>query len=148
MDDTTQGFLSAALRHVRDAESLADPVSGAASLDQAYHLAGFGPECVRKATLANRGFDKPIGHGVGRANKAALAIALTIDAQAHRYDLVDWRSRYPALSVWSEGARYEATGTYEEVRVKPLLKEAREIVDRIAFALWADGRVPEEFEWR
>ncbi|MBX3270621.1 MAG: hypothetical protein KF729_10185 [Sandaracinaceae bacterium] len=146
--DAHLGLLSAALRHVRDAEHLTDPSHPGVSLDQAYHLAGFGPECARKATLSSRIYDKAIGHGVGRASDVALDVALALDAHAHRYDLVDWRGRYPTLAAWTEQARYEGTGTYGAVAVEPLLEEAHQIVGRIAFALWADGRVREEFEWR
>ena len=39
-------LVSAALRHARDAEWLAHR-----SPDQAYHLAGYAPECARKATV-------------------------------------------------------------------------------------------------
>lgn len=43
-------LLSAALRHLRDAEHLADASNLHGSLDQAYHLAGFGPDCRYQAT--------------------------------------------------------------------------------------------------
>jgi len=56
-------LVSAALRHVDDAQALL-----AVSPVQAFHLAGFGPECARKAALtvpgASQGtMDKAIGHG-------------------------------------------------------------------------------------
>lgn len=147
MTDDRLARLSAALRHLRDAEHLADASLGSASLDQAFHLVGFAPECARKAALSSSTYDRPMGHG-GRASEAALGLALALDARAHRYDLTDWAARYPALAKWTEGARYEATGTRGQAEVRALLDEAREIVVRIAFALWADGRVPEGFAWR
>lgn len=134
-------LLSAALRHVRDAQYLAG-----SSPDQAFHLAGFGPECARKATLPKATYDKAIGHGVGGTSELALGVALSLDARAHRYGLVGWATRYPALAAWTEMARYDKTGDHEEVA--RLLQEAREVVDRIAFARWADGLVPSEFAWR
>lgn len=45
--DRALDLLSAALRHVRDAETLATSADDARSLDQAFHLAGYGPECER-----------------------------------------------------------------------------------------------------
>lgn len=41
---TSGRLISAALRHVRDAEQLLT-----SSPDQAWHLADFGPECIRKS---------------------------------------------------------------------------------------------------
>ena len=147
MTPDRQARLSAALRHMRDAEHLADSSLGPISLDQAYHLAGFAPECARKAALSSSGFDRALGHG-GDGSETALGIALALDARAHRYELADWGARYVALALWStRSPRYDATGTYRESDVVPLLREAREVVDRISFALWADGRVPEAFAW-
>jgi hypothetical protein len=146
MDDRACGFLSAALRHVRDAEHLALPTP-AQSLDQTYHLAGFGPECARKASLPRRTYDKAIGHGATEVSEVALRFALAMDPAARRYDLEGWRATYPALAAWGEGARYEATGTRTAQQVDLLLREAREIVDRITAALWMDGMIPERFQW-
>ena len=72
LDKHAVDLLSAALRHVRDAEHLATPNHSGHSPDQAYHLAGFGPECARKATLYHRLFDKPLGHTLGVGATTAL----------------------------------------------------------------------------
>ena len=59
MQQRRASFISAALRHTRDAEHLL--ASGPhRSLDQAFHLAGFGPECARKACLSESWADKTI----------------------------------------------------------------------------------------
>jgi hypothetical protein len=79
LDKHAVDLLSAALRHVRDAEHLATPNHSGYSPDQAHHLAGFGPECAQKATL------------------------------------------------------------------QAIVREARDLVDRITAALWADGRLPDTF---
>ncbi len=131
---------------MRDAEHLAS-AGIHVSLDQAFHLAGFGPECARKATLSEHTFDRAIGHGVTLASERALQFALAADPAAHRYDLADWAARHPRLCGWTEQARYEATGTRSAGEVRLLLVEARSILDRITFALWADGRVPGGFSW-
>jgi len=140
-------FLSAGLRHMRDAEHLEQADPSVRSLDQAYHLAGFAPECLRKATLTPRIFDLAIGHGVTARSEPALEMALAIDPVAQRYDLVGWAARYPAIHQWSEGCRYDQTGTRSVADVRALLAEARELVDAISFALWADGHVPKAFRW-
>jgi hypothetical protein len=140
-------MLSAALRHVRDAEHLmaGDPLTR--SPDQAFHLAGFGPECARKATLPRSTYDQAIGHGVTHASELALQFALVTDPVARRYDILEWKDRYPELSRWHERARYDQTGTHPDGEARAIVAEAREIVDRLAFALWADGHVPAGFVW-
>lgn len=140
----TQGaiaLVSAALRHVRDAEHLADASNPARSLDQAYHLAGYGPECARKATLSIRFLDKAIGHRFGQKVEDVLDFALALDPLAQRYQPMGWAQRYPALRVWREDVRYDRTGTYGPAAVAPLLTQAREAVDSVVLALWADGRL-------
>src|SRR5262245_44496192 len=79
-------LVSAALRHVRDAEHLLDAGADHASPDQAYHLAGFGPECVRKATLSIRWLDLAISHGFDDLAESLVDFAVSIDPLAHRYD--------------------------------------------------------------
>lgn len=146
MDSRSHDLLSAALRHVRDAEHLA--LDGAdQSLDQAYHLAGYAPECARKATLSTSTYNKAIGHGVGETSEIALQIALALDLGAHRYDLERWGARFPTLARWTEVARYDRTGKRAAGDVSAVVREAREIVDRIVSALWMDGALPRDFSW-
>jgi hypothetical protein len=99
LDPRALALLSAGLRHIRDAEHLRSTEVPQRSLDQAYHLAGFAPECVRKAALPSRTFDKAIGHGIGETSDFALRFALAMDPTAHRYDLLDWATTHPALSA-------------------------------------------------
>jgi hypothetical protein len=140
-------LLSAAIRHVRDAELLASVAAPDRSLDQAYHLAGFGPECARKATLSRSTFDKAIGHGTTDASELSLEWALAHDPRAHRYriDLAAWAARYPGLATWNEAVRYERTGKRQSAEVTALLVEARTIVGGIVAALWADGALDARF---
>ena len=134
-------LLSAALRHVRDAHHLGGDCQEGTSLDQAYHLAALGPECVRKAILGTREFDKLIGHGL---EDHILEVALALDPLAHRYDPKNWAQRYPALAAWKLDCRYKRTGTYDVGAVRQLLAEARQAVDEVVLALWADGRLPRD----
>lgn len=146
LDESAQGFLSAALRHVRDAEHLLAATVDR-SVDQAYHLAGFGPECARKAAIPARTYDQAIGHGVGRSSELALDYVLSTNAAAHRYDLKDWLKSYPQLAAWNEISRYEATGTRQVSEVAAVVEQARKIVDQMTYALWADGLIPGAFSW-
>lgn len=135
-------MVSAALRHARDAEVLATNGSPGRSLDQAYHLAGFGPECARKATLALRTLDKTIGHRFDDGADDVLDLAEALDPLCHRYRPRDWTTRWPSLAGWSEQVRYDRTGTHDEAKVLRLVGEARDAVDAVVLALWADGRLP------
>lgn len=138
LDEHATALVSAALRHVRDAEALLgkEPTS---SPDQAFHLAGYGPECARKAALSSRALDIALGHEFGAD---VLETALALDVHALRYDLAHWNTRHPALRAWSTGARYKRTGTYTDAQATELVKAARAAVDRIVVALWSDGAFP------
>jgi hypothetical protein len=139
---TAVDLASAALRHVRDAEHFLG-AGPDASVDQAYHLAGFGPECARKACLSLRWLDKEIGHGASVLADQLVELLLAIDPVGHRYDPRDYRTRHPELSQWTVDCRYERTGTRTPAQAQALCREARAAVDAIIAALWADGRVPE-----
>lgn len=138
-------LISAALRHARDAELLLETTHGRASPDQAFHLAGFGPECARKATLTVDWFDKVLGHRMDPKAEDLLATALALDPIAARYDTRHWSARHPALARWTERARYERTGTRLRAEAEDLVRVAREIVDGLTVALWTDGRL--EGDW-
>ncbi|MBI4602123.1 MAG: hypothetical protein HY721_09200 [Planctomycetes bacterium] len=135
-------LVSAALRHVRDAETLADPSNPRASLDQAYHLGGYGPECARKATLSIRWLDKAIGHLFG-SSEDPLALATALDLFALRYQPLAWAARFPPLAEWSEQVRYRRTGSFPRATVQTFLESARKAVDEVVLGLWADGRLGE-----
>lgn len=134
---------SAALRHVRDAEHLLT-CAGHESPDQAYHLAGFGPECARKATIAERWLDQAIGHGTTDRTDELLDFAASIDPVAHRYEILELADRYPAVASWSVDARYNKTGTHSHAEAEQVCLEARKVVDSIVLAMWADGRLDEQ----
>jgi len=143
-------LVSAALRHVRDAEWLGDPVNPRGSPDQAWHLAGYGPECARKATLRTRDFDKSIGHRLQRGSEDVLDIATALDPLALRYEPVDWAGRFPALAEWRETVRYDRTGSFarKPFSAAELVGQARQAVDAVVTACWADGRFPDqELPW-
>lgn len=134
-------LVSAALRHLRDAEHLGSVTAPHASLDQAYHLAGFGPECARKAAIAAAWANKPLGHDLGERVEWVLDFALTLDPTASRYAIEAWQEAYPALARWSPECRYKATNTYDEGDVHELLRDAWNATAEVLAALWADGRL-------
>jgi len=142
LSSSAVGLLSAALRHARDAEHLLD--AGAhTSPDQAYHLAAFGPECARKATLSIRWLDKAIGHDVSTVAEEILDFAIAIDPIALRYEPMEYAARYPLLDAWSVDCRYMKTGAHTSPEAEALCREARAAVDAVVIALWADGRMPD-----
>lgn len=133
-------LLSAASRHVADAEHLLSAGANQ-SEDQAWHLAGFGPECLRKACLEDRNLDRALGHELGPQGEALLDWGIALDPQAWRYDLANWSSRQPRLAEWRPDHRYERTGTRTGLPVNELVGAARDFLDRVRADLWADGRI-------
>jgi hypothetical protein len=142
LSTAASGLVSASLRHVRDAEHLASP-GAHQSLEQAYHLAGFGPECARKATLSERWLDQAIGHGFGDVGERVLELATALDQRAARYAPGSLGVTYPALASWDVSCRYERTGARSAGEVGAICEQARTAVDAIVLALWLDGRWPE-----
>lgn len=140
-------LLSAALRHARDAEHLLEVENRGRSVDQAFHLAGFGPECVRKALLSDRVFDKVLGHRFDSGAEVVLDVVLALDPRARRYAPRGWASRYPSLVEWSEQSRYRRTGTYDSSVTTPLVEQAARAVRETLAVLFADGCLPSGFAW-
>ena len=136
-------FVSAALRHVRDAHALcvSSPV-------QAYYLAGYGPECARKAALTYPvpkvalELDRAVGHGFGGDGEMALEWLCQLDPLAGRYEVKDWSNRFPALVYWDVRVRYEVNDRYGKAEAQSMVVAAEEAVAMVLSALWADGRVP------
>ncbi len=135
-------LVSAALRHMRDAEHLAG-AGDHRSLDQARHLAGYGPECARKACFAERWADKAIGHRLDEIGDEVVEFVVGLDIRANRYHVADWMRTYATLRDWTTAWRYDATGTAEQGDVQRLLETARQAVDGLVYQLWLDGRLGE-----
>ena len=112
-----------------------------ASPDQAWHLAGFGPECLRKACIEERMLDHALGHDLGPRSEDLLDWGIALDPHAWRYGLVDWSSQEPLLATWRPEHRYEKTGTRSGKVADELVTAARGLVDRVHADLWADGRI-------
>lgn len=130
-------LVSAALRHVQDAERLL--TSPTPSPDQAWHLAGFGPECVRKACLQETVLHLPLGHDLGEAGDALLEWWIPLDPAAWRYGLTGWAEA--ELEQWRPEHRYERTGRRTVAAAGALTRRSRERVDGVVAALWMDGRL-------
>jgi len=134
-------LLSASLRHVRDSEALLDEI-GRPSVDQAWHLIGFGPECVRKACLAEDWADKPLGHDLGDRAALLLDFAVALDPTAWRLGLVQASPVVP-LAGWAPEVRYALTGTAKVAETRKAVAAAREFVDRAIVTLWSSGLLEE-----
>ncbi|HMV65291.1 MAG TPA: hypothetical protein PKA64_00475 [Myxococcota bacterium] len=134
MNPGQRALLSAALRHARDAEALLPT-----SPDQAWHLAGFAPECARKACLTERWADRILGHAMDRQAEDLVRLAVALDARARRQGLDARLAAAPALQRWSPNDRYRTTGTTTAADARDLCDEARQILLEVTSGLWADG---------
>lgn len=137
-------LISAALRHVKDAEHLLAP-GPYRSVEQALHLAGFGPECARKAYVDEGIADKALGHDIEGADDPVVDLLLALDTSASRYGLDGHTLELPHRAKhWSPECRYMATGEPEliEKTVAAVVKEARAFVDGCVANLWCDGALP------
>lgn len=135
-------LVSAALRHVADAAALErdSPV-------QAFYLAGYGPECARKASLA-RWEDKQedvrnraIGHRFEDPAETALAWFCDLDPLAARYTLRRWRDQHPILGEWAEEVRYGRSDSITRSKVRRMRDSADALTYSTVASLWADGRL-------
>lgn len=136
--EPTERLVSAALRHIRDAEHLLEN-GPQQSVDQAFHLAGFAPECIRKACLRTS-FHQPIGHTL--FDDVPLETALALDPHSARYPLRSWDRRWRALQRWRVQARYDRTGTADREHTRQLVAACRDAVTEVTLALYADGALP------
>lgn len=131
-------WVSAALRHISDAEALV-----ASSPDQASHLAGFGPECMRKAVITISWLGKALGHDVDGSELPILDLGLDLDAHARRHAGITRLTSMTPLNQWNPVHRYEATGTRKAL-AQPLVDACRREVDIRVTSLFADGLLTEE----
>lgn len=145
LSDRQHDALSAALRHVRDAELMLARPEPERSLEGAWHLAGFGPECARKAMLDDASLDRAIGHGIAEASELALEFAIAVDPRARRYGADAFVERFPVLGFWDVSHRYIATGVASSGPVEELVATARRVVDTTVLEIWADGRIRGDF---
>lgn len=138
LSDRAAGLLSAALRHLRDADLLLTPAGehGYISPDQAFHLAPFGPECARKAALDAPWLDKLLGHDHG-----CLVDGLFELAEALSLHTAHVPPNTAGLENWHIECRYRRTGTVTPAEARKLVDAAREFVDDTVMRLWCDGRL-------
>lgn len=128
----SSAYSSAALRHVRDARTLLSDDRVSTSIDQAWHLAGFGPECARKAVLAAGTLAKVLGHSAH--DGALMAWFASIEP--------GWigSARSPApTGEWKPDHRYEATGTRLLPDVTAPVEACESDTLRIIAGLWVAG---------
>jgi type IV secretory pathway TrbD component len=123
-------LLSAALRHREDAETLLGT-----SPDQAWHIAGFAAECVRKACLSNDVFRKALSHEMTADADRLLDLILGLDAHAVRLSVQGWAPAGSWLSHWSEAHRYDPRDTHSG-NAPALVAECAALHDRTLTQLW------------
>jgi hypothetical protein len=134
--DRAGTLVCAGLRHVLDAERLLSD-----SPDQSWHLAGFGPECVRKACLGQKLLDRILGHDLAALSDQILSWAFALDLHAWRYRIDGLAEHYPSLADWKPSSRYERTGMRTLDNAERLVREAATITYDLSTALWMDGRI-------
>jgi len=139
----TEDFASAALRHARDAAHLSVPGIDA-SLDQAWHLAGFAHECARKACVRDGWVPKLLGHDFAGSTEQVIELAVALDPRASRFPISDWLRRYPSVATWTPEHRYDRTGESLTRDVEALVRSARDAVDDAIIALFLDGELAPE----
>jgi hypothetical protein len=125
-----KGLLSAALRHQGDAEFLLER-----SPDQAWHLAGYATECIRKAALTVEAYRKAIGHEQGRDFDALFELVSALDPGALKLRVSGWAHAGTRLHEWDAQHRYDALGTHTQ-QASQLVSETRVHHDRTLTALW------------
>lgn len=138
-----QDFLSAALRHTRDAERMQSDAD-TLSLDQAWHLAGVAIECARKAGIQSEWFWKLLGHSFSTTAEEIVDLAIALDPAASRRPLRAWSITYPSVRDWSPEHRYERTGTRLARSVDQLVQQSRKACSSISVALILDGTMNAE----
>ena len=125
MSLSAEDFRSAAGRHLADAVGHL----AAGNFAQATHLAGFGPECARKAALPAR-WHKRLGHAMSGAVLDTLAALDT-----HGVCM----GPLPALGAWTPELRYRASRYFTKLETDALV-HAAEVATRAALArAWIVG---------
>lgn len=141
LSNQQMGMISAALRHIADAEALLE-----SSPAQSLYLAGYGPECARKAALtrwpspAEDLRNKAIGHRFDDPAEVALGWFCDLDSLAPRYSLLRWKKAHNVLGEWKEDVRYGRSDRVTVTKARRFLEAARELTLGTVAKLWADGR--------
>ncbi len=135
-----EDFISAAVRHVRDAELLL----AKQSRDQAWHLAGFSHECARKAYLEGSWVAKTLGHDFTLGSELVLEVAEALDPRVSRYPVTNWVGQHPEIRDWLPKHRYERSGSSKDRPVEALVSSARHAVDECMVSLLLDARLDME----
>lgn len=123
-------LLSASLRHQVDAEALLT-----SSPDQAWHLAGFATECIRKAALSVQAFRKALGHEQSGDFDKLFDLVAALDPAALRFHLTGWAAPGTRLSEWDERHRYDGKGAHAS-KAAMLVDETQRHHRRTLFELW------------
>jgi hypothetical protein len=135
-------LVSATLRHLSDARTLltSSPV-------QAMYLAGYGPECIRKAALMRLPEEdedqrnRTIGHRFGKPEELALRLFCDGDLLASRYGLTGWKKKENALGDWKEDLRYSRSDSVTSRQATKLVEASEKLAMRTLTDLWCDGRL-------
>lgn len=133
--DRPEDMIDAGLRHLGTATRCLEH----ADWEQVAHLAGFGPECLRKAAmLAPPAVNREFGHKLGMHEMLDALSALRPHGLRLRADRL--QTTWPALEDWDPQARYAADGTVSADQAKELHTDAAAAVRGLLFAMVLDER--------
>jgi hypothetical protein len=128
---TPFGLRSAAARHLADADGHFQN----GNLEQAAHLAGFAPECARKAMLDHR-WHKRLGH---RMDGPVLELLASLEPRSVCETPLD-RDGERELRAWTPEVRYAGSGTLRREAVAELVATAKRVAVHYLAQGWALGR--------
>lgn len=111
------------------------------SFDQVWHLAGFGPECARKARFPEAQWRKLLGHELGHVSDAILDWIEAIATEAARADLRRLVDGHLELARWKPDHRYQKSGTTTQAQARKIYDQAEQVTDRLLASLWVDGHI-------
>jgi hypothetical protein len=111
------------------------------------YLAGYGPECIRKAALMRLPREdedqrnRAIGHRFGKPEELAFKLFCDGDMLASRYGLTGWKQQASALGDWKEDLRYSRSDSVTLRQATRLVEASEMLTLRTLTDLWADGRL-------
>lgn len=121
---STDDMASAAWRHLHAAKALI-----ADWPDEAWYIAGYGPECARKASLTDERLWRLMGHEAGDA--ALLGWLLSLDARAVQVP--------ETATGWRPDVRYARTNTRTLAQAEAMVVDCWRDAGPILAGLWARG---------
>ncbi|HPD32187.1 MAG TPA: hypothetical protein PLL20_19510 [Phycisphaerae bacterium] len=130
----TEDYVSAAARHLRDADTLLV----AKAWDNAAYLAGYIGECGVKAVIQHAGLSLRRIH-LNEVKPEHLLLAADLSFAARRYPIDLDREAAELWRRWSVALRYARTGEVDEPACRTLLDRAKLVFRKTVVQMVLDG---------